>query len=66
METIARGTAVLISKADDYHNGDVGEVISEMQQSASCVLIGQCVHAYHNSVLRQVPEQDAVPGPVNV
>jgi hypothetical protein len=65
MVSIPYGTRVLISEADAYHNGHVGVVTSHWQESASVVQVEGCIHVFHNSSLRPVPEPDTIPAPVD-
>jgi hypothetical protein len=64
--TFPHGSSVLVSKAHDHHNGDVGTVTSVNQHSASLVSFEDCTHVYHNSELRPVPEPDTIPAPVDL
>ncbi len=61
------GDQVLVSKADSSHNGDVGTV-ARLHAGLSTVKVqlDGCVHTYYADELRAVPEQDAVPAPVDL
>lgn len=65
MTAPALNAEVLISSANDCHNGEVGVVTGWGLDGAMVIVrVRDCVHTYSPSRLRRVPERDTIPAPV--